>query len=133
LPAVEPFLAGTKPAVIAVILGALWKLGKQAIRSWAMAPIGVLVLAALLAGGDEVLWLFIGAVAGALYLRLLRRGQGRKAAPLALLAAFSEGKVYAAAAGAAAAGVSLWKLGFFFLKVGAVLYGSGYVLIAFLE
>ena len=37
------------------------------------------------------------------------------------------------AAGAAAAAVPLWKLGFFFLKVGAILYGSGYVLVAFLE
>lgn len=37
------------------------------------------------------------------------------------------------AAGAAAAGVSLWALFLFFLKVGAVLYGSGYVLVAFLE
>ena len=34
---------------------------------------------------------------------------------------------------AGAAGVSLWKMGLFFLKVGAVLYGTGYVLIAFLE
>lgn len=39
----------------------------------------------------------------------------------------------AAGAAAAASGVSLWKLGFFFLKVGCILYGSGYVLVAFLE
>ena len=48
---------------------------------------------------------------------------------------FSAGRTKAVAAVSAAgiAGVSLWKLGFFFLKVGSVLYGSGYVLIAFLE
>ena len=34
---------------------------------------------------------------------------------------------------AAAATISLWKIGFFFLKIGAILYGSGYVLVAFLE
>ena len=38
-----------------------------------------------------------------------------------------------AAAGTTAGGVAIWQLGLFFLKVGAVLYGSGYVLFAFLE
>ena len=53
------------------------------------------------------------------------------------LAAFVGSAALGAAPAAGAAGpavtVSLWKLGAFFLKVGAVLYGSGYVLVAFLE
>lgn len=126
LPAVEPFLFGVKPAVMAVILGALWKLGRKAIKGWKLGVIAGVVAAAMLAGAGEIVALLAGGVAGMLWLRF--SGAALGLAPLALLV--SPGKV--AAAGAAAA-PTLAKLGLFFLKVGAILYGSGYVLIAFLE
>lgn len=126
LPAVEPFLYGIKPAVLAVIAGALWKLGRKAIKRPAHGVIAALVALAVWVQGDEVLWLFVGGLGGALALR----GIGATAAAVALLAA--PAKVWAATETAAAA-VTLPKLGLFFLKIGAVLYGSGYVLIAFLE
>ncbi|MCY4170600.1 MAG: hypothetical protein OXE59_06105 [Bacteroidetes bacterium] len=43
----EPFLQGIKPAVMA-IMGALWRVGKSAVKSWSLIPIGVAVSIALL-------------------------------------------------------------------------------------
>jgi chromate transporter len=137
LPAVAPFLLGIKPAVMAVILGALWRLGKAALKRWTLAPIGAAVAAALVLGVGEVIALVGGGVLGMLWLRgyaTLEAGRDVKTGLLApFLAAPGVARVLAWTAQAASEDVPLWKLGLFFLKVGAVLYGSGYVLIAFLE
>lgn len=146
LPAVEPYLWGIKPAVIAVILGALWKLGKKAVQGWRLAAIGAAVTAAVLAGADEVLTLLAAGALGMAWLRLAQRRRqagGGDGAAGAFLPGLLSGirrtagsAVATATAGAAAAGggaVPLGKLFLFFLKVGAVLYGSGYVLVAYLE
>ena len=126
LPEVEPFLYGIKPAVLAVILGALWKLGKKAIKGWALALIAVPVAVAVLLGVGEVGALLVGGVVGAVALRGLGRESGTAARYLPILFLQS-------ALEAGAAGVSVGKVFLFFLKVGSVLYGSGYVLVAFLE
>ena len=142
LPAVEPFLYGIKPAVLAVIAGALWKLGKKAVTGWPRAVRAVAVAAAVLGGVGEIWALLAGGAVGALVLRALARGSdgppeagspeasggGTAARWLPIL--FLHAGVGTASG---AAGVSLFKLFWFFLKVGAVLYGSGYVLVAFLE
>ncbi len=120
LPAVEPFLIGIKPAVIAIILGALWRLGRAALKSMALVPIGVVVLGALLLGLSPIIALIGGSVLGLFWLRLRATSLASLALPVWL-------------AQAAAQDIPLWKLGLFFLKVGGVLYGSGYVLVAFLE
>ncbi|MBN1825500.1 MAG: chromate efflux transporter [Candidatus Eisenbacteria bacterium] len=135
LPAVEPFLAGIKPAVIAVILGALRKLGKKAIIGAHTAALALFVALLTVAGVEPVFALLAGGAAGMLGHGLFGR-HGTKGVSLALpaLRAPTAGETIAAGGVAgAAAGVSLLKLGLVFLKVGAVLYGSGYVLIAFLE
>jgi chromate transporter len=110
LPAVEPWLWGIEPAVIAIILGALWKLGKKAVKGWRLAVIGLAVAAVVLAGGDEVITLLAAGALGMLWLRVedMVRKNG-------------------------AAAVPVLELFLFFLKIGAVLYGSGYVLFAYLE
>ena len=129
VPDVAPFLAAIPAAVLAVIAGALWRLGKKAVTSWPLALIAAAVSAALLMGVREIPALFIGGGAGGLALALARGGgrldtlSGQGAIPL--LAAVAQGAV--------AAAPSLGVLGLFFLKVGAVLYGSGYVLVAYLE
>jgi chromate transporter len=150
LPQIEPFLFGIKPAVIAVILGALWKLGGKAIKGWRFAALGLAVAAAVLLGIGEVEALFAGGIVGMLWFRMTGHDDSRSAAslipilflqktPAALSSkAVSSGAGVTAltgigAAAGAASGVSLWKLFLFFLKVGAILYGSGYVLVAFLE
>jgi chromate transporter len=138
LPAAAPFLDGIKPAVLAIILGAVWRLGRKAVKSWRVLAVGVAVLVAVLAGVNEVIALLVGGVVGMFWLRL---GGGRGSeganvlavpigAPFTKLAGLG---TLSAGLGAAAASVPLWKLALFFLKVGAILYGSGYVLIAFLH
>ncbi len=141
LPEVEPFLYGIKPAVIAVILGAVWKLGKKAVKGWRLALIGVAVGALALYGLGEIAVLLLGGVVGMVWLRFSGGAESDTAArflPILFMQQSAarigrDTSAVAAGAAAAAGGVSLWKLGFFFLKVGSILYGSGYVLVAFLE
>ncbi len=153
LPAVEPFLIGIKPAVIAIILSAVWKLGKKAIKGWRLATIGVALAIAVLLGVNEIVALFVGAIVGALWLRFDRLGGAASLLPAFLplglfvqpegsfIDSFTNFALDTAASVAkwgyhlqsAADSVPLGKLFLFFLKVGAVLYGSGYVLVAFLE
>ncbi len=133
LPQVEPFLYGIKPAVIAVILGAVWKLGKKAVKGWPFAVIGVVVAVAVLLGVGEIVALLAGGIAGMLWLRAIGYGESNTAARFIPIL-FQDTTAVAAAGGVAVAStISLWKIGFFFLKIGAILYGSGYVLVAFLE
>jgi chromate transporter len=138
VPAVEPFLLGIKPAVIAVILGAVWRLGRPAIKDWRFAVLGVAVAAALLLGVGEIPALLAGGVLGMLWFRSTGPpDSGTADRYLSILFLQSPRDAAGVVAGAAAAGMaaslSLGKLFLFFLKVGSVLYGSGYVLIAFLE
>lgn len=130
LPEVTPFLLGIKPAVIAVILGALWRLGRSALKTRALVPVGLGVAGALWLGVNEITALLGGAFVGMCWLRGLRRvAVPVCAAPLLLPFA---GRLFGPSAFGDPA-VPLWKLTWFFLKVGAILYGSGYVLIAFIE
>ena len=143
LPEISPFFFGLKPVVVSIILVAGIRMGKTAAKSGQLVIIGVSVAAAALAGLNEVLALLCGGAAG-IMLYALKESKGKKLflwgisflTPLWVM--FRRGDVQAAVAAAAVgaagvAGISLWKLGLFFLKIGAVLYGSGYVLIAFLE
>lgn len=137
LPQVEPFLYGIKPAVLAVIISAVWKLGQKAVKDWLLGVIGAGVLAAALLGAGEVPALLLGGLLGMLVLRLSHRHSTTAERILPLLF-FRQTPAPADTAGISAGviatgTVSLWKLGLFFLKIGAVLYGSGYVLVAFLE
>lgn len=147
LPALAPVLAGIKPAVLAIIFGALWRLGRAAVKNRSLLVLGVLVAAASLAGVDELLALLAGGLAGAAWLLLAERGSpssGLSALVPVALPAFATlrdrawGVLHAIATGSAWVGLqaldfSLVRLFWFFLRVGAVLYGSGYVLVAFLE
>lgn len=129
LPELAPLLWGIKPAVLAIILGASWRLGRKAVRTWREAFLGAVVLAAVVAGVNELAALLAGALAGTLFLWMTRRSAGAGMLALPLVAPLAP----AALAGGETVPVSLAVLGLFFLKVGAVLYGSGYVLVAFLE
>jgi chromate transporter len=146
LPQVGPLLYGIKPAVIAVIAVAVWRLGSKAAKSAKLVIIGAAVTAASVAGLDAIAALIAGSLLGMLWLRLSaggRRADGGAAAVPALLlgaarkscaqAAGVAGAAGAAGVAAATGAVPLWQLGLFFLKVGAVLYGGGYVLVAFLQ
>jgi len=113
--------------VVALIAGALCRLGRAGIKDWRLLLVAAGVASVAFEQGREVLALLGGGLLGMVWKRLKNPGP---ALGISLL-----GWVQAAlAAGVSGAGpFPLWKLGLFFLKIGAVLYGSGYVLFAFLE
>lgn len=118
LPGVEPFIYGIKPAVIAIILSALYSLGKKALKNTEMWVFGLATLASALLGLNEIAALFGCGLVGLAWYFFKRKYQTMQSvAPFLFL--FS----------------SVSKTGIFliFLKVGALLYGSGYVLFAFLD
>ena len=137
-PAVGWLMYGIGPVVIAIVLQALVKLGQAALDRWAHGLIAGVALAAALGGVNELLLLAAGAGAGLLL--TLGPGQGGAAGvwlalPTLLSRALSGTTALAAAALAAAetAPFTLTRLGLFFLKAGSILFGSGYVLLAFLR
>lgn len=129
LPQVSPLLYGIKPVVLAVILGAVWRLGRSAVKGWRLLVIGLAVIAAVLLGVNEIVALLLGGVLGMFWLRLPAAGAG----PGGLAALLALPGLPGLVQPGGPAGVRLWDLGLFFLKIGSVLYGSGYVLVAFLE
>lgn len=124
LPNVKPFIAGIKPAVLAIIAGAILKLGKKALKNWELGILGgLVVVASLLPNTNEVLVLLCAGLLGAFYFYIkTKSGTKGEMLSLGLLAVPSMGSKVIAT-------TIFWK----FLKVGAVLYGSGYVLFAYLD
>ncbi len=131
LPAVGPFLAGVKPAVLAAVVMAVARLGQRAVKSWKLGALGLAVAAAALLGVNEILAIFVGGLVGMAWLHWKARDKSAGAAAACL----APWPLLPLALGtpAAAVGVTLVRLGLYFLQVGALLYGTGYVLIAFLE
>jgi chromate transporter len=128
LPAAASLLWGIKPVIIVIVLQAIWALGRSAVRGAGAAAAGVAVTALALAGVNELALLF-----GAGLVTMAARGRPRASAALTALWAGATPARALAAAGTATAVVSLSTLALTFLKIGAVLYGSGYVLLAFLR
>lgn len=119
LPQAAAVLYGVKPVIIAVVVQALWGLGRSAVKSWGLGILGGGALVASALGVNELAVLFAaGALASA-----ARPGRWIAVAPVAGLGS----------AAAAAVPFSLLGLFLFFAKVGAILFGSGYVLLAFLR
>ncbi|MEE3200369.1 MAG: chromate efflux transporter [Planctomycetota bacterium] len=134
LPEVKPFIMGIQAVVPVLIAMAVWRLGWTAVKSPLLGLIGLAVVVAVLLEADPVLVLLCGGLAGLLLGRSTRAGAGGGTAGAALLG----GGVLATSGGAlAAAGavvkVSLVELGLVFLKIGSVLFGTGYVLVAYLK
>jgi len=139
-PSVASILTGIKPAVLAVIAIAIWRLGKTAIKDAGLAVLGAAALAAFFLLLNPIVVLFGGGLIG----MLVRQAPSLRT-PVSLLVPFRAGNwsfslrsLPIGAAGSVVAGTiivrpSIGQVGLFFLKVGAVLYGGGYVLLAFLE
>jgi chromate transporter len=144
LPAAQWLLYGIKPVIIAVVVQAIVGLARTALKGPLLAAVGLAALALYLVGVNELALLF-GGGALALALRgmagLRARGAAAGGGAAGLLAGPPAGRAWAPTlqqAGEAAAGVvavpfSAAQLFWSFLKIGAVLYGSGYVLLAFLQ
>lgn len=130
LPQAEALLAGVKPVVVVLIAQALWKLGKKAVKGPFLAAIGALVLGGYFLGIHELLLLGGGALL-VLLQRVLKKDVNTAVGMLVLPSAAA--LKAAAASVSAAVPFTLSRLFFTFLKIGSVLYGSGYVLLAFLQ
>lgn len=130
LPDVAPWLVGTGPAVLAIVAGALWRLVSPMRSDLRRMALLVGVAAAGLAGLGEIPAFFFGLVAGGFAFGA-GRGAGGARPPRTSGWPLWIAPVLPVAAVAAAA--TPWKIFAFFLAVGSVLYGSGYVLVAFLE
>ncbi len=129
-PDARAVLAAVIPVIIAVIAQAVWTLSRATLKSAWVVVVATSALALSIAGVNELVLLATGAVAG-LVVAGLR--PGGRATPALLLAAIAGAALHASAIAQGAATVSLMKLTLFFLKVGSVLFGSGYVLVAFLR
>jgi len=118
-------LYGVKPVVIAIIVQALWGLGQKAVKGSLTAGVGVIVFVLYLLGVNEIALLFAGGLTVMLAANIRR---WRSTAAVWLLPL---GKLVLPVT--ATVPFSLPVLFLTFLKIGAVLYGSGYVLLAFLR
>ncbi|HYB71856.1 MAG TPA: chromate efflux transporter [Candidatus Sulfotelmatobacter sp.] len=135
LPQVTWVLYGVKPVIIAIVIQALWGLGMKAVKGPLTALVGAGVIGLSLLGVNVVLLLFAAGLT-AMAVANLREAWARRAGALALAGPIlfrASPACAAVAAAGAAAPVSLWSLTGFFLKIGSIVFGSGYVLLAFLR
>lgn len=123
LPQVAPFIYGIKPAIIAVVVSLMISLGKKAFTSGPLIITGILAAALALYGFNEIVILFGAGFLGILlYIATHRRPTLPAVFPFVLLQVVNT-----------ASDSQAWKIFWLFLKTGAILYGSGYVLFAFLD
>jgi chromate transporter len=124
LPQVAGLLYGIKPVVIAVVVQAIWRLGRSAVRTKWLAFIGASCVLLTLAGVHELFVLAIGGVVS-----LVIRWKELRISSAVALSGFLGG----ATASTTAPLIGLWPIFLVFVKIGSVLFGSGYVLLAFLR
>jgi chromate transporter len=121
LPAIEPIFYGIKPAVIAIIMDAVFKFGKKALKNWQLGLIGFAVIVTTVFDVSEIFLILIAGIIGILWFGRLNKTI-KSIFPFFLfqipntLVSFST--------------TSLFLI---FLKIGSVLFGSGYVLFAYLD
>ena len=134
LPEVASVLYGVKPVVIAVVLQALWGLGRSALKTPMLVLIAVASVAAVVTGVNEIAVLCgAGALAAALSARRVDPPTEKSVERGTMLAPVLASTTAPVAVGGAGVAFGLWPLFLTFAKIGTVLFGSGYVLLAFLR
>jgi chromate transporter len=133
-PQLESLLAGVKPVVIAVIVQAIWGLGRSIAARPALIAVSVLAFALSFAGINEIA-ILLGLGLAAMIARVIAaHGLGvtliAVTAPRDILHRLPELTLPLAAA---IEPYSPYRLFLEFLKIGATLYGTGYVLLSFLQ
>lgn len=126
IPQVAPFFIGIKAAIIAIILQAVVIFGKKAVKNKVLAVIGILALVMALLKVSEIAAVLGAGVLSIIWFggkRLFQKSAIQNLFPLLLLQAGTT----------VSADFTLGKLFFVFLKIGGLLFGSGYVLVAYLE
>jgi chromate transporter len=133
MPQVGPFILGIRSAMIAVILGAVYRLSKPIMKNPFMVLVGLAVMGLNILHADEVVLLLGAGVLGIIW-ENRHRLRGAVSSFLVLFVTLSVPLTQVSTSTAlGTGGAALIGLGLFFLKVGSVLYGSGYVLAAFLQ
>jgi chromate transporter len=121
----ETLFYGIKPVIIAIILQALYTLGRKAIKGVLTSIVALVVVAGYFYGLNEILLIFLGGIA----VMILRNYKSMGSSMFSFIAPLLGINLFTLQAKEAA----LSTLFLTFFKIGAVLYGSGYVLLAFLE
>jgi chromate transporter len=131
LPDVKPFLYGIKPAVIIIILNAVYKLGAKAIKGWKLVAVGIAVCAVNIAGVNEVFSILAGGIFGALFIYLSEKKNTLNSLSLfsILMLIFFPSIIKTVEKSE----TSLTTLFLTCLKIGAVWFGGGYVLVAYFD
>ena len=124
LPAVEPFLYGIKPAVLAIIASAIFKLGKKALKNWEIAALGIITVIISILGFNEIIALLLIGVLGTLYFYMKKQFTSPTLKSSIIPIFLFQTTI---------SNLPALKIFLSFLKVGAILYGSGYVLFAYLD
>ncbi|MNU25465.1 putative chromate transport protein [compost metagenome] len=126
LPQVQPFIYGIKPAIIAVIIGAVYPLAKKSIKSTFLALVGMAVLLGSLSGISEIYLMFGAGLLAIVVFSFQNTNNGNTMQGFVPLLFFKVGQSNFLSE-------TNVKLFWIFLKIGSILYGSGYVLFAFLD
>lgn len=126
LPQAQGLLNGAKPVMVAIIVQAVWNLGKMAFRRWQLAMAGLACFAAVLAGAPAIAVLLVSG--GLALLAAWQRARTKEKSGAALGIAGVP-----LAFGGAGASIGSLPIFLVFLKLGVVVFGSGYVLVAFLK
>ena len=130
MPQAGALFYGIKPIIIVIVAQALWLLGRKAVKNVATGIVGAAALVAYFFGANEILLLLVAGIVvmvienAKLFRNMNLFGLAQGTAPtisLSLLLSITP------------SAFSLPLLFFTFLKIGSVLYGSGYVLLAFLQ
>ena len=119
LPEVQPFIYGIKPAIIAIILSAIYPLAKKSLKNKALIIIGIISLALAFFNINEIIILFGTGIAFYLFNKIKEQKSNINSFNF-LAVPFLTSSLNT-------------KLFLTFLKIGSILYGSGYVLFAFLD
>jgi chromate transporter len=127
-PEAEAFLYGIAPVVISIVAVAIWKLGRTAVKDIPLAIVAVAVIGLAFWGVNEIVLIFGTGLVVMVARNAVPAGGWRASAVVPWLA-----PTPLLAAATTEVAVTYWRLFLTFLKIGAVLFGSGYVLFAFLQ
>ncbi|MCL5029074.1 MAG: chromate efflux transporter, partial [Bacteroidetes bacterium] len=131
LPDVKPLLYGMKPAVIVIIINAVYKLGSKAIKGWKLIAIAVAVASVNAFGVNEVISILLGGGIGALFIYLSEnKNVLNSLSPITIISFFA---IASTSAGIENSQISLTKIFLTCLKIGAVWFGGGYILVAYFD
>ncbi|MBV8357261.1 MAG: chromate efflux transporter [Deltaproteobacteria bacterium] len=129
-PPIQRVLYGIKPVIIAIVLQALWRLARIAVKDVLLAVIALLATVAALTGRNILVILPVAGFAAMLQAWSRKRVAYANLAPLSAIKSLL---LAPAVTAVAAVPIGLSALFLLFLKFGAVIFGSGYVLLAFLQ